>query len=283
VSRFPFAAAPTSWYALAWSDELPVGRPRPIRALGADLVMRRGADGSVEVRDAFVRRWPRAGDPPRRTWPVHEVNGMVFVHHDPDGRAPAFTIPAVAETASWLPVGRLEWTLKSHIQEVVENSVDLAHFELLHDFTQPARLVRFDLDGAGFAVTVAAPKRVFGLAMPTELTIAYHGMGLAVGRVEGPFPFLNLVTNLPIDDEHIRIRFTMFVRAPRIPLVRHAIAAGLRWHVGRDVADEMRVLEHKRYLERPVLAAGDGPVMSVRRWCKQFYQRAELLRSASGE
>jgi 3-ketosteroid 9alpha-monooxygenase subunit A len=283
VSRFPFAAAPTSWYALAWSDELPVGRPRPIRALGADLVMRRGADGSVEVRDAFVRRWPRAGDPPRRTWPVHEVNGMVFVHHDPDGRAPAFTIPAIAEAASWLPVGRLEWTLKSHIQEVVENSVDLAHFELLHDFTEPARLVRFAMDGTGFAVTVAAPKRVFGRAMPTELTIAYHGMGLAVGRVAGPFPFLNLVTNLPVDDEHIRIRFTMFVRAPRIPLVRHAIAAGLRWHVGRDVADEMRVLEHKRYLERPVLAAGDGPVMSVRRWCKQFYQRAELLRSAAGE
>lgn len=283
MSRFPFAAAPTSWYALAWSDELPVGRPRPIRALGADLVMRRGADGSVEVRDAFVRRWPRAGDPPRRTWPVHEVNGMVFVHHDPDGRAPAFTIPAIAEAASWLPVGRLEWTLKSHIQEVVENSVDLAHFELLHDFTEPARLVGFAMDGTGFAVTVAAPKRVFGRAMPTELTIAYHGMGLAVGRVAGPFPFLNLVTNLPVDDEHIRIRFTMFVRAPRIPLVRHAIAAGLRWHVGRDVADEMRVLEHKRYLERPVLAAGDGPVMSVRRWCTQFYPRAELLRSASGE
>lgn len=276
MSRFPFATAPTSWYAIAWSDELAAGQPRRIRALGTDLVARRGADGVVEVRDAVVRRWARDGDPPRRSWPVHEVNGMVFVFHDPDGRPPGFAIPAVPECGSWLPVGRLEWTLRSHIQEVVENSVDLAHFELLHDFTEPARLVRFDRADHGFAVTVAAPKRVFGLAMPTELTIAYHGMGLAVGRVEGPFPFLNLVTNLPVDDEHIRLRFTMFVKAPRIPLVRHAIAAGLRWHVGRDVADEMRVLEHKRYLERPVLAAGDGPVMAVRRWCQRFYEREAL-------
>jgi hypothetical protein len=99
-------------------------------------------------------------------------------------------------------------------------------------------------------------------------------MGVAIGRVVGPFPFMNVVTNLPVDDERMRLRFNLFVRAPDVPGFRQALAAVLRWHVRKDVEDELRVLEHKRYLERPALAAGDGPIMRVRRWCRQFYALA---------
>jgi hypothetical protein len=108
-------------------------------------------------------------------------------------------------------------------------------------------------------------------------------MGVAVGRVEGPIRFLNVVTNLPVDDERMRLRFTMFVRAPRVPVLHHALAAVLRWHVRKDVEDELQVLEHKRYLDRPALAAGDGPIMNVRRWCRQFYAAApaEALQEAA--
>jgi len=217
-----------------------------------------------------------AGAPSLRRWEVREQDGMILVHHDVEGRAPSFEVPHIPECSSdrWLPVGRIEWTVRSHIQELVENSVDLAHFALLHNFTELARLVHYQSQPHTFSVTIAAPKLVFGRPRPTELTIEYHGMGVALGRVTRPFPFLNVVTNLPVDSEHMRLRFNLFVKAPRVPVLRHVMAAGLRWHVRHDVEEELRVLEHKRYLERPALAAGDGPIMSVRRWCQQFYDLA---------
>ena len=39
----------------------------------------------------------------------------------------------------------------------------------------------------------------------------------------------------------------------------------------RDISDDFRVWNHKRYVETPLLARGDGPIMKYRRWAKQFY------------
>jgi hypothetical protein len=33
----------------------------------------------------------------------------------------------------------------------------------------------------------------------------------------------------------------------------------------------VRIWEHKRYLARPALAAGDGPLGLYRKWTRQFY------------
>jgi hypothetical protein len=59
------------------------------------------------------------------------------------------------------------------------------------------------------------------------------------------------------------------------------MAALLRWHVRRDPADEVMVLEHKKYLARPLLVLGDGPIMQVRRWCRQFH--APAMEAGAGE
>lgn len=266
MRRFPYPAAPNSWFHLLWTDELPAGATRRVPAFGTELVAERRRSGAPVVRVGA------AGE----AWPVREQDGMILVHHHAEGLAPRFEIPAIPEcsTPGWLPVGRSEWTVRSHVQELIENAADLTHFQYLHHFTRPARLVRFETSAHTFGITIAAPKLVLGVAQEAELSIDYCGMGVAVGRVTGPIRFLNVVTNLPIDEERMRLRFTMFVRAPRVPVVRQALAAVLRWHVRHDVEDELRVLEHKRYLERPALAAGDGPIMNVRRWCRQFYSPA---------
>jgi 3-ketosteroid 9alpha-monooxygenase subunit A len=267
--RFPFPATPNSWYHLVWSDELPRGRTLRVPAFSTVLLARRRADGVAEV----MEERPRARRTGARLWTVREQDGMILVHYHADGAPPSFEVPPIAlcSAPGWLNVGRAEWILRSHIQELVENSVDLAHFQLLHRFSEPAQLVDFGAQAQSFSVTVSAPKLVLGVPRSMKLTIEYHGMGVAVGRTEGPLRFANVVTNLPLDAERMRLRFHMFARVPRVPVVHRALAAALRWHVRQDVEDEMTVLEHKRYLERPVLAAGDGPIMSVRRWCRQFY------------
>jgi hypothetical protein len=38
-----------------------------------------------------------------------------------------------------------------------------------------------------------------------------------------------------------------------------------------DVGQDCRIWESKRYLPRPALAEGDGPLGAYRRWASQFY------------
>jgi hypothetical protein len=38
-----------------------------------------------------------------------------------------------------------------------------------------------------------------------------------------------------------------------------------------DVMQDRHVWENKRYVERPALADGDGPIGRYRAWCRQFY------------
>jgi hypothetical protein len=48
-----------------------------------------------------------------------------------------------------------------------------------------------------------------------------------------------------------------------------------------DHALDFQIWNHKRYLDRPVLATGDGDVASFRRWFRQFYSPSESTAAAS--
>ncbi|MGB8222639.1 MAG: hypothetical protein WCF10_08625, partial [Polyangiales bacterium] len=50
-------------------------------------------------------------------------------------------------------------------------------------------------------------------------------------------------------------------------LLRELASMGLNREVGQDAP----IWEAKRYLEKPILAEGDGPIGEYRRYCKQFY------------
>jgi hypothetical protein len=39
----------------------------------------------------------------------------------------------------------------------------------------------------------------------------------------------------------------------------------------KQLNEDIPIWENKRYLERPLLCDGDGPIAEFRRWCLQFY------------
>ena len=45
-------------------------------------------------------------------------------------------------------------------------------------------------------------------------------------------------------------------------------------NTGRDVP----IWEHKVYRERAPLVAGDGPINTIRKWARQFYEPAHMSR-----
>lgn len=257
MSRYPFAAAPTSWYHLAWSDEVTSDSPLTVQAFGERIMVARARDG-------------RAVSDSKRA--LCERNGIVWIRHG----EPGFIVPPLKEhdDPSFTQIGRVDRTFKSHVQEIVENAVDVAHYASQHGFVGRATLGRFEAHGPTFRATVHSEKLVFGVTLPVRLEFDYWGLGFGVGRAFGPVTLANLVTCLPLDDEHIRMRFTIYAKLARVPLLRPLVAKALRWHVWSDVKGEISLFENKRYVMQPPLAAGDGPIMKVRAWCRQFHTEA---------
>jgi hypothetical protein len=80
-----------------------------------------------------------------------------------------------------------------------------------------------------------------------------------------------LVLSSPVDHDNIILRTAASVKQwgprPVTYLLREFASMGLNKEVGQDAP----IWEAKRYLEKPILAEGDGPIAEYRRYCKQFY------------
>lgn len=319
---------PQSWYAVAFSDELAPGALLTRRLAGGDLIVFRTHTGVVGVSDPFCPhlgahlgiggtvegetlrcpfhgfRFDTAGacvatgygtkPPPRarlRMWPCREVNGIIFVWFDPAGALPHWE-PAPLDTRGWTPLIHTTFDLRDHVQETVENSVDMGHFGIIHGYRDVRMLRDLVLDGPRFTVSYAArrPMPVFGrlgatVAFSFDLCISGLGYSLVTTTVEG----MDVQTRLfilaaPTDPDRIALRLGLSLReitrpgrlhplavlAPR-PLLNRIVARAILAALAHDVRQDIPIWEHKRYLERPALAEGDGPIGRFRQWTRQFY------------
>ena len=108
-----------------------------------------------------------------------------------------------------------------------------------------------------------------------------HGIGVAHNHIE--VPLLGLKTRMlalatPTTPGNVVLWLRVSVRFDRpgllgaftralTPVVLAATAQG----IVHDFRQDLSIWAHKRYLERPVLVAGDGPIGRFRRWARQFY------------
>lgn len=305
AERFPFTPYPTGWFQAAYSDELPVGQARPLRYFGRDLVLFRTAAGLARALDAHCPHlgahlghggcvegelircpfhgWkfsgtgacegvPYGDQVPRgaalRSWPVHEADGMVWVHHHPQGEAPSFSLPALAERGSqeWTPWLRRRWTIRTHVQETLENMVDAAHFLQLHGHPGLPR-TRVSAEGSVIRAHATVKMRAPGERL-VDGTIDWEcvGMGCSILRIAGAMRTLCLSSATPIDEESVDLRFSFSMRKDGPPGLGDAVLHDILRQIEQDIV----VWEHKAYLPKPVLAEGESAIMVVRDWCRQF-------------
>jgi 3-ketosteroid 9alpha-monooxygenase subunit A len=321
-ARYPFTPFPNSWYFAARSEEVPAGTVKSVTVCGHELVLFRGADGAVAATAAHCPHlgahlgdgkvdgntlrcpfhgWcfdgsgacvnvPYSPKVPKgarlRTWLVRERNGIVFVWHHADGAAPDFEIPALPEVGSprWTRYHTLEWKANIHIQETAENAVDMAHFRYLHKHLEVPTLDLFQIDGPIFQVVFRAARKVLGRTVGTRIHLTYCGMGLVIARVHTtPVNLILLVAYTPIDAATTAIRLSFTFEKTRIPLLDRVLPFFLLRDATEDFARDIPIWEKKVYLERPLLAAGDGPIMKLRRWAQQFYPAAPAATAAARE
>ncbi len=317
--RYPFPAVPNGWFAVAASDSLARGDVLPVHYLGRDLVVFRGDDGTPRVFDAHcphlgahlgvggrvcgdgircpfhgwrfdgegrlvevpgLDRVPRAS---AVAWPVCERNGRVLVWHHAGGGPPAYEVPAHrGDGADWTPWRTNTYTVRVHVQDLTENILDRAHFAAVHDMAAPAAdrfAVHFDGPSMVVeqAITVTATAGA-GVEIGTRTTTCGPGL-VAVEVDQGALEMLTYITQTPVDEERTEIGLHFSMRRLEDEASTDAVCELNAQITNLQFTQDVPIWEHKVYRERPVLTAVDGPVSQYRRWFRQFYDRARLIRS----
>jgi 3-ketosteroid 9alpha-monooxygenase subunit A len=307
--RFPFPRYPNGWFQVAYSDEVTPGTVVPLKYFGADLVLFRTQTGEAHVLDAHCphvgahlghggcvkgesiqcpfHAWRFDGQgqcvavpyarkiPPRaklRAWDVRDINGLIMVHHHAAGEAPSWEVPAVEECTSeeWTPFEKRRWQIRTHSQEIAENAVDTAHFHYLHGTVNlPAATAQAD----GPVLRAVANNRMTTPAGEVEGTIEVeaYGFGFAKTRFRGLVETLLISSVTTIDDEYVDLRFTFTVKKLGGRSLTRGVGAAFVAEIERQLAQDIPIWENKKYMERPALCDGDGPIGLYRKWCRQFY------------
>ena len=225
-----------------------------------------------------------------RVYPTRERNGVVLAYYDAHGAPPDWEIPTL-DRHGWLPFEWAEWELHSHPQETSENSVDLGHFTATHGYTNVEMLTPPRTEGRVLTACYRVQRE--GLLSkrfaPMQITFTPHVCGLGFSYVEvHTLPMnirtLHLVLSTPTDAGTITLRIASSLhRIERsrdvhpalrffpVALLNQIISKQLIRGYKRDVRDDFKIWEHKKYLSRTPLAKGDGPIGLYRRWAKQFY------------
>ncbi|HLW02763.1 MAG TPA: Rieske 2Fe-2S domain-containing protein [Ktedonobacterales bacterium] len=229
-----------------------------------------------------------------RTWPLRETNGMLLVYYDHAEAEPNWEVPA-CDVEGWTPPHTSIWRLRSHPQETTENSVDIGHFRYVHGYQSIEILSELMTDGPrlGIRYAMKRPTGIFGRgkaegAIRAEFEIHVYGLGYSLVEVSLPAYHLqtrHLVCATPTEPGWIELRVSVSMKriakpeqiSPLLQLIpRSLINQLVSWQVFKtfvhDLQQDFPIWEHKRYIQPPALAAGDGPVGKYRTWARQFYR-----------
>lgn len=328
--RFPFPSLPKGWFVVAMSEDLPVGEIISLHYFGRDLVAYRSDDGRAHVLDAYCphmgahfahggkvegncircpyHAWRFDGDgncvevpysdriPPKakvRAWPVVEQDGCVYMFFSPvpfEAGEP-WPLPPL-DLSEYMPGKLIYWKdLRTHPQEVCENTVDTAHISPVHDgrgahvIGEPARdghKLTVDLEFEAPGSVVDMPE----LWNDVHLHVTLHGLGHLIVEtyVRNVSVFaMQRIYCTPIDEHSIDLRGVVHVKPTDDPEFSAELSQVFYRAYVEDFARDFPIWEHKRYEPRPALARGDGPIGVYRRWSAQFYVGAPAAGDAASE
>ena len=307
--RFPVPPFPTGWFQVAYSDELGEKGVVPLEYFGQHLVLFRDANGQAHVLDAFcphlgahlghggfvedgcIRcpfhywKFDGAGDcvdipyaekiPSQarlRSWPVSEKNGLIMVFHHIGGGPPLWELPTLPEYTdpAWTDYVRRRWRIRSHNQEMAENSVDSAHFKYVHGTPEQPK-TRAEIEGHLFKVRSPVNYTTPQGTVEGQIASDSHGFGFSLVRFSGIVDTLIVSSVTPIDGEYVDVRFSFKTKKMGNESVTSNVANAFIAEIERQMGQDIPIWENKIMKSPPVLCDGDGPIGLFRRWSKQFY------------
>ena len=328
--RFPFPSYPNGWFCIGFSSDFAIGQVVTRHCFGRDIVLHRTESGALRATEAHCPHlgahlghggrvegerlrcpfhgWCFDGDgqcveipgaqriPPRarlQTWPLRELNGVVFVHNSEEGRGPDWE-PEELPEQQWTPNRTVLWTLKTHPQEVFENVVDAAHLAPVHGVEgasivcgpeEKGHVFHVALDLIGDGTIVGMP----GIRNEVTLDVTMQGLGIAVVQTNVRNAGVRARQRIyctPIDEERVEIRGVVNLLEMGDPMITEQVAELFYRAYVIDFAMDFPIWENKVYREKPLLSTADGPFMAYRRWARRFHGSEagiqEIAKVASG-
>jgi 3-ketosteroid 9alpha-monooxygenase subunit A len=309
VSAHPLIGFPRGWFIICFSDEIPVGGAVPMKYFGQQLVAFRGEDGQVRVLEAYCAHmgahlgvggkvegctlrcpfhgWRFDGEgacveipyakkiPPKarqQAWVTREINGVVLMHHDPEGQPPTWEIPPIPEYGrdDWLPWLVCRYHIKTHPREIVDNLADRAHFAFVHN----TQIDDFSFDVNGHTATQWVKGRAFlarGGVDSFSSTTTYHGPGYLLMRMDGALQNYMLIGHVPVDENSLELRMGVTLKVVGDRKKTEGFTAAYLQNLKAGFEDDIKIWENKIYRDPAMLCDGDGPIAALRKWYRQFY------------
>lgn len=225
-----------------------------------------------------------------KQWPVDERNGLISVFFDADGNDPDWFVPTLNRDG-WTQFLTKEYDLNSHPQETTENIVDMGHFSWVHGYSNLTDESETETDGETIRVHYGFTREGKEIGRRGDIRVfiraAAYGLGHSYVETEVPVMGLkirNFVLPTPIGNGKVKLRLAMAIESVESSAKVHPLAAFIpkKWlaqiilRTGfkaycKDVEDDFDIWNHKKYIMRPPLAKGDGPIALYRKWARQFY------------
>lgn len=307
--------SPYGWFVVALSEEIARGQIKNCHYFSREFVAFRTQKGVMHAFDPYCPHfgahfghggevvgetlrcpfhgWRFDGDgacvevpgctkiPPKaktRSWPVREHNGLVFVWYHPDNSEPSFELEPLPEK-NWTENKCIRWVVKTHPQEVCENTVDIAHLAPVHHARDPRVIKAPQLDGAVMRISLQFWASGAIIGMPEQendvvLSVTMHGLGdllveadVLTAGVQARYR----IHCTPIDQELTEIYALTNVHDTGDEAFTQELAGLFFDAYASDFTLDFPIWENKIYRPRPALSAADGPLGTYRKWSRQFY------------
>jgi phenylpropionate dioxygenase-like ring-hydroxylating dioxygenase large terminal subunit len=299
------------WFQLGWSNDLKVGQIKKVRQFGQTFTLFRGEDGAAGLIDDLCphlgahfsdggsvqgnsvrcpyHHWcfDRAGACTQipyskkipvkarvKSYRVVERYGMIFVYRDQEGTAPSYDLPQLDgfDESLYEEPATYEFTIRTHSQDIMENSVDSAHFRAVHGHNTPENNIR--TEGNKLRITQVVTVRRFGTELKSRLEFHMVEPGfhyVHFPEIVGTRAFL-FSSITPIDEVLTNHRLSVWINKTSIPGWSRIVRRFVLWQMMKTYHEDMRIWEGKEYLAHPVLCDGDGAIIQLRRWYSQFFE-----------
>ncbi len=305
---------PWGWFVVGLSHELLPGEVKPVRYFDRDLVLYRTESGEARLWDAHCPhlgahlgyggtvigetiRCPfhhfrfdgqgRCVEVPgcdripataqAAPWRVVEHNGAIMAWFHPEGLAPTFDVRVLADEG-WTENQCVRWSLRSHPQEIGENTVDTAHMMPVHETGMSRVRSGPDLEGPLMKIGLyfLAPGSIIGMDGENDVELDVVMFGVGIIQVEANVTNAGVqaryrICSTPIDRERIHIFGIANMRETEDAELTQEVAGLFFEALTRDFVKDFDIWENKVYRPRPALSGADGPIGAYRRWSKQFY------------
>jgi 3-ketosteroid 9alpha-monooxygenase subunit A len=211
-------------------------------------------------------------------FPSVEQDGMIFAYFDPEGMSPESLPPKLppVDEEEWTPYEVLSWVIQAPLYEILEGGVDAAHLSHVHGaISHPECTVRISgtelqADTVAIYSDYKNPHNKKGVTVHTSMFSNSPGY-INTKVVSAAVRSESVAFLSPIDAGKTGIYIFVTLKKNPNPTIHKYIFDFWLQSFKDDFERDKSIWETKRYLERPVICDGDGPIMKFRKWLYQFY------------